>query len=76
MPYKIKLGFNKNIKNKYVVFEFRNWNDKHPLGSLTQTLGDVDSLEYFYEYQLYCKSLYASIQNINKILMMLLILRS
>ena len=66
VPYKIKLGFNKNIKNKYVVFEFRNWNDKHPLGSLTQTLGDVDSLEYFYEYQLYCKSLYASIQNINK----------
>jgi exoribonuclease R len=66
VPYKIKLGFNKNIKNKYVVFEFRNWIDKHPLGSLTQTLGDVDSLEYFYEYQLYCKSLYASIQNINK----------
>ena len=66
VPYKIKLGFNKNIKNKYVVFEFRNWENKHPLGSLTQTLGDVDSLEYFYEYQLYCKSLYASIQNINK----------
>ena len=66
MPYKIKLGFNKNIKNKYVVFEFRNWDNKHPLGSLTQTLGDVDSLEYFYEYQLYCKSLYASIQNITK----------
>ena len=66
VPYKIKLGFNKNIKNKYVVFEFRNWDNKHPLGSLTQTLGDVDSLEYFYEYQLYCKSLYASIQNITK----------
>ena len=66
VPYKLRFGFNKNIKNKYVVFEFRNWTSKHPLGSLTQTLGDVDSLEYFYEYQLYCKSLYASIRIINK----------
>ena len=62
IPYKLRLGFNKNIKNKYVVFEFRNWEDKHPRGSLTQTIGDVNILENFYEYQLYCKSLYASIQ--------------
>jgi exoribonuclease R len=66
IPYKIKLGFSKNIKNKYVVFQFRKWEDKHPIGSLTQTLGDVDKLDIFYEYQLYCKSLYASIQNITK----------
>ena len=66
IPYKLRLGFNKNIKNKYVVFEFRNWEDKHPRGSLTQTIGDVNILENFYEYQLYCKSLYASIQNITK----------
>ena len=66
VPYKLRLGFNKNIKNKYVVFEFKEWNDKHPLGVLRQTIGDVDTLENFYEYQLYCKSLYASIQNITK----------
>ena len=66
VPYKIKLGFNKNTKNKYIVFEFKEWNDKHPRGVIRQTLGDVDNLEHFYEYQLYCKSLYASIQNITK----------
>ena len=66
VPYKIKLGFNKNTKNKYIAFEFKEWNDKHPRGVIRQTLGDVDNLEHFYEYQLYCKSLYASIQNITK----------
>ena len=66
VPYKIKLGFSKSIKNKYVVFQFRSWEGKHPIGSLTQTLGDVNQLDSFYEYQLYCKSLYASIQNITK----------
>jgi len=66
VPYKLRLGFNKNIKNKYVVFEFKEWDGKHPRGILRQTIGDVDTLENFYEYQLYCKSLYASIQNITK----------
>ena len=33
---------------------------------LVQTLGNVTELSNFYEYQLYCKSLYASIQNFNK----------
>jgi len=66
IPYKIKFGFSKSIKNKYVVFQFRSWEGKHPIGSLIQTLGDVNQLDTFYEYQLYCKSLYASIQNITK----------
>ena len=66
VPYKLRLGFNKSIKNKYVVFEFKEWTGKHPRGVLRQTIGDVDTLENFYEYQLYCKSLYASIQNITK----------
>ena len=66
VPYKIKLGFSKSIKNKYVVFQFRSWEGKHPIGSLPQTIGDVNQLDSFYEYQLYCKSLYASIQNITK----------
>ena len=33
---------------------------------MTNTLGDVGELNNFYEYQLYCKSLYASIQDFNK----------
>ena len=61
-----KLGHNKHVINDYVVFKFSNWNDKHPHASLLNTLGNVDSLDNFYEYQLYCKSLYASIQEFSR----------
>ncbi len=61
VPYDIELGFSKINKNKYVIFRFDNWNEKHPHGILVQTLGPMDNLEVFYEYQLYCKSLHISI---------------
>ena len=66
IPYAIRLDFNKRFHNKYVVFKFNHWGSKHPQGMLVQTLGNVTELSNFYEYQLYCKSLYASIQNFNK----------
>ena len=69
VPYKIRLGFSKKQYNKYIVFKFNHWNSKHPQGTIVQVLGDVTNLSNFYEYQLYCKSLYASIQNFNKITM-------
>ena len=65
IPYKEKTLFEKKRHNKYVVFQFHSWKDKHPIGRIMNTLGDVDKLESFYEYQLYCKSLYASIQKFN-----------
>jgi len=67
IPYEIQMGFSKVNKNKYVVFKFDSWKDKHPQGILVQTLGNVDNVEIFYEYQLYCKSLHHSISKfINK----------
>ena len=66
ITYKMKYAFNKNIGNKYIVFTFLEWNDKHPIASIKQIIGDVDQLYSFYEYQLYCKSLYASIQDFTK----------
>lgn len=64
IPYKIKkIGFSKLQKNKYVTFRFKEWTDKHPVGELCCVIGDTDVLDFFYEYQLYCKSLYASIQD-------------
>ena len=66
IPYHMKNGFNKNYVNKYVIFKFKNWDNKHPYGELVNVLGNVSSLDTFYEYQLYCKSLYASIQNFTK----------
>lgn len=66
VPYKNKTGFSKNILNKYVIIKYKNWDNKHPEGIIHETIGDVDKLSNFYEYQLYCKSLYSSIQNFNK----------
>jgi len=66
VPHKLKIGFHKKLTNKYITFKFFKWDGKHPQGTIVQVIGTVDRLEYFYEYQLYCKSLYASIQNFTK----------
>jgi exoribonuclease R len=67
VPYEIKdMGFSKVLTNLYVTIRYSHWNNKHPQGMLTQTIGSVDILDNFYEYQLYCKSLNASIQKFNK----------
>lgn len=67
VPYEIKnVGFSKVFTNLYVTFSYAEWQDKHPLGVLTQVIGPVDVLDNFYEYQLYCKSLNASIQKFQK----------
>lgn len=67
IPYELKkVGFTKIFLNMYVTFQFTSWEDKHPHGQLNQVIGEVDKLDNFYEYQLYCKSLYASIQQFQK----------
>ena len=67
IPYEIKnIGFSKIYKNIYVTFNYDDWCDKHPIGKLDNVIGNVDILDNFYEYQLYCKSLNASIQKFNK----------
>jgi exoribonuclease R len=67
VPYEIKnVGFSKNFINLYVTFHFNDWEYKHPHGVLSKVIGTVDILDNFYEYQLYCKSLNASIQKFQK----------
>ena len=61
VAYDVKLGFSKSIPNKYVVFRFESWNDARPHGTLVETLGDVDNINVFYEYQLFCRSIHTSI---------------
>jgi len=72
IPYKIKKSFSKKLENRYIIFKFDKWNHnvvKHPLGTCLQNLGPTSNLNSFYEYQLYCKSLYASIRQFNKVTM-------
>lgn len=64
IPYEIKLGFQKSISNKYVVFKVHEWTNKHPRGLLVETIGDVDDITGVCEYQLFCKKLNFPIKNI------------
>ena len=67
VPYEIKhIGFSKVFTNLYVTIQFSSWTNDLPLATLVQTIGSVDILNNFYEYQLYCKSLNSSMQKFNK----------
>ena len=67
VPYEIKnMGFSKVFVNQFVTIQFANWDNKHPYGLLTQSIGPVDCGESFYEYQLCCKGLNISISKFNK----------
>ncbi len=67
IPYENKqIGFNKKKVNLYITFQYNKWNDIHPEGIIQNNIGSVEELHNFYEYQLFCKSLNASIQGFNK----------
>jgi exoribonuclease R len=61
IPYEPTIQFSKVHKNKFIVFKFENWDEQHPHGIIIDTIGDVDNLDLFYEYQLHCKSLHISL---------------
>ena len=67
VPYEIKhIGFSKVFTNLYVLIQYEHWDDKHPFAKLTNTIGPVNVLPNFYEYQLFCKGLHTSIQPFHK----------
>lgn len=66
IPYNAPIGFSKVQINHYVTFHIDNWTGKHPYGILTETIGSVDDLNAFYEYQLYCNNLNTSITRFTK----------
>jgi len=59
VPYEISLSFQKTPRNKFVLFRFDHWTEveKHPYGILYETIGDVDDLPSYYEYQLFARYL-------------------
>ena len=69
VPYEQKqVGFVKHKTNKYVLIQFKSWSkgEKHPTGSLTNTIGDTNNHYALGEYQLYCKNLVISLKQLNK----------
>ena len=66
VPYDIKLELSKHITNKYVVFRYTKWTEKHPYGELVETFGSVSTYSAFEQYQLVCKGLTSSISAYTK----------
>ena len=67
VPYEEKKSdFNKNKVNQYILFKYAEWNTKHPIGVLTNRIGDIKNLTSFYEYHLYCKNLVISLKEFTK----------
>ena len=62
-----KLGFNKKEIDKYILFKHLEDGDGHPIGVIFNTLGSVNELVNYYEYQLYCKEINHSIKELNHI---------
>ena len=63
IPYEEKVAtFNKKKNNKYITFRIKDWRDKHPLGQISQTIGEVQEPENYYQYQVACKYLQQSIR--------------
>ena len=52
IPYEEKTSFSKKKTHKYVVFTYVNWENKHPIGVLARTIGNVDDLSCLYDYLL------------------------
>jgi len=58
VPYEMKrVGFSKSFTNLYVTFHIETYNDHergHHIAKLDSTIGPVDVLAHYYEYQLLC----------------------
>ena len=64
VPYDIRISFTKIQLNKYVLFQFKEWqsHQQHPIGSLVETIGNVNDFVPFSEYQMHCKQLHISLK--------------
>ena len=66
LPYDAKIGFHKLQTNKYIIFSFSNWDGKHPMGIITETIGDVSDYRSFSTYQLWTHNLVHSISKFSQ----------
>jgi hypothetical protein len=67
IPYSEKhSSFAKKKTNRYVLFRFVEWEDKHPLGVITHTIGAVDDLSAFYNFQMIVNQVHYSVKSLAK----------
>jgi exoribonuclease R len=64
VPYEIKhFHFSKVFTNLFVTINYINWDNKHPIGIITNVIGKVNEPNNFYEYKLCCRNLNNSIKS-------------
>lgn len=67
VPYSQKKPeFGKAPIDLYILFEFVEWIDKHPVGSSTNTLGKVSDLDTTYSYLTHARGLHHPIQKLTR----------
>ena len=72
IPYIQKYNFQKIFTNLFINFEFKEWEEKHPIGTIVDIIGPVDDNPSLFEYELYCKNLQSSLNNFNKAILPIL----
>ena len=58
--------FSKTKVDRFVTFKMLHWRDKHPEGQIIETIGTVDNIDAYTEYQLRCRDISVAIQKFNK----------
>ena len=69
IPYKISSSFDKCPRNKYILFEYKNWTTKNPLGMLDTVFGDTNDETAYYDYEIYCRNLHYTSRKLYSALM-------
>ena len=53
--------FSKTKVDRFVTFKMLHWSDKHPEGQIIETIGTVDDINAYAEYQLRCRNISVAI---------------
>jgi exoribonuclease R len=60
------VGLSKSKVDYFVTIKYKSWNDKHPTATIQNTLGRVNDMDAYIEYQLICNNIGHPIQKFTK----------
>lgn len=58
VPYTVRIEFNKNNPNRFVLFKYDDENSNPPTGSIIETIGYENNLKDYYKYLQYCYGIF------------------
>lgn len=66
IAYNNPISFQKTFTNLFINFQYKEWNQKHPFGTITDIIGSVNDDLSLFEYELYCRNINYSINKFSK----------